>query len=121
MWWHSGSRRNICAYFSLFDDWSHDRFNTVENNKKHGWLESKNAVSGIKFYHTLHRPVKRLADKMLHNNYMEVDSNLFKQWLQQIEWSQMRPTQITPRNHFFPFLATPKQACPTWVKVSGEM
>ena len=83
-------------YFSLYDDWSHDRFNSKENNKHHGWNRDARAISGIKFF------ARESADEVTNGHQKH----------------PRRPTQITPRNHFFQTIPSTSQVCPTWMKVT---
>ena len=97
IWWRSGNFQGRCMYFSLYDDWSHDRFNDKENQKHHGWTENYKAISGIKFF------ARELADQVATGRPQK---------------HQRRPAQITPRNHFFQTNPSTDQVCPTWMKVT---
>jgi len=81
-------------YFSIYDDWSHDRFNEKENLKSHGWVQESFAVSGIKFP----RPN---ADGTIPIKVLSAH--------------QREPDPITVRNHLFTQAVTPQMACPKWM------
>lgn len=94
-------------YFSIFDDWSQDRFNEKENNKpgSHGWKEDKHAVSAIKFF----EPLDTFPEP--------VHENSIKKFKKARAIEKKRPPQLTDRNHWFKHLVTPEQVCPEWVQV----